>query len=237
MEKIQSKPPKENQLLSLLFNIVIPVVIMTKFNGTEGALALGPKISLLVAISFPICYAIVHYVRTRQVNFISILGFVSILLTGVLGTKEGKPLLLAIKEASVPLIIAIVVFLSIKINRSVVSSLLFNEDIVDMPKVYSVLDERGKREEFEKMFRKSSYWVVVSFLLSSVLNFTLARIILKSQPGTVSYTEEIGKLTGLSFPIIAVPCTIILVIVMFYIFKQITKMTDIPLEELVKTDN
>ncbi len=237
MEKIQSKPPKENQLLSLLFNIVIPVVIMTKFNGTEGTLALGPKLSLLVAISFPICYAIVHYVRTRQVNFISILGFVSILLTGVLGTLEANPLMMAIKEASVPLIIAIVVFISIKINRSVVSSLLFNEDIVDMPKVYAVLDERGKREDFEKMFRKSSYWVVASFLLSSVLNFTLARIILQSQPGTEAYIEEIGKLTGLSFPVIAVPCTIILVIVMFYIFKQITKMTDIPLEELVKTEN
>ena len=73
------------------------------------------------------------------------------------------------------------------------------------------------------------------FLLSSILNFTLARIILQSQPGTEAYTEEIGKLTGLSFPIIAVPCTIILVVVMFHIFKQTTKLTDIPLEEMLKT--
>ena len=227
MENIQSKPQKENQLVNLLFNIVIPVVIMTKLNGTEGSFALGPKLSLLVAISFPICYAIVHFIRTRQVNFISILGFVSIFLTGILGTLEAKPLMMAIKEASVPLIIAIVIFVSIKINRN----------IVDMTKVYAVLDERGKRANFEAMFRRSSYWVVVSFLLSSVLNFTLARIILQSDPGTEAYTEEIGKLTGLSFPVIAVPCTIILVVVMFYVFKQITKMTDIPLEDLVHTEN
>lgn len=237
MENIQSKPQKENQLVNLLFNIVIPVVIMTKLNGTEGSFALGPKLSLLVAISFPICYAIVHFIRTRQVNFISILGFVSIFLTGILGTLEAKPLMMAIKEASVPLIIAIVIFVSIKINRNIVFSLFFNESIVDMTKVYAVLDERGKRANFEAMFRRSSYWVVVSFLLSSVLNFTLARIILQSDPGTEAYTEEIGKLTGLSFPVIAVPCTIILVVVMFYVFKQITKMTDIPLEDLVHTEN
>ena len=86
------------------------------------------------------------------------------------------------------------------------------------------------------MFCKASYWVVGSFLLSSVLNFTLARILLQSQPGTEAYTAEIGRLTGLSFPVIAVPCTLILVFVMFYVFKQITKLTDIPMEELIKAN-
>lgn len=233
----EKKTKKENVLLNLLCNIVIPVLIMTKLNGTEGTFALGPKWSLVIALMFPLGYGIADFFRAKKVNFISVLGFVSVLLTGTFGLLELNPLMLAIKEASVPLLIAIFVFISIKMDRNVVSSLLFNEDIVDMPKVYSVLEERGKRAEFDAMFRKSSYWVVVSFLLSSVLNFTLARIILQSAPGTEEYTAEIGRLTGLSFPVIAVPCTIILVVVMFYIFKQITKMTDIPLEELVKTNN
>ena len=230
-----SNKKKENSLVSILFNIVIPVIVMTKMNGTEGTFALGPKVSLAVAVSFPLIYGIVHFVRSRQVNFISVLGFVSVLLTGVFGLMELSPVVMAIKEASVPLIIAVVVFVSIKLDKNVVYSLFFNEDIVDVDRIYSALDERNSREEFDKMFRSSSYWVVVSFLLSSILNFTLARIILQSQPGTEAYTEEIGKLTGLSFPIIAVPCTIILVVVMFYIFKQTTKLTDIPLEEMLKT--
>jgi len=231
----KSNKKKENSLVSILFNIVIPVIVMTKMNGTEGTFALGPKVSLAVAVSFPLIYGIVHFVRSRQVNFISVLGFVSVLLTGVFGLMELSPVVMAIKEASVPLIIAVVVFVSIKLDKNVVYSLFFNEDIVDVDRIYSALDERNSREEFDKMFRSSSYWVVVSFLLSSILNFTLARIILQSQPGTEAYTEEIGKLTGLSFPIIAVPCTIILVVVMFYIFKQTTKLTDIPLEEMLKT--
>lgn len=231
----KSNKKKENSLVSILFNIVIPVIVMTKMNGTEGTFALGPKVSLAVAVSFPLIYGIVHFVRSRQVNFISVLGFVSVLLTGVFGLMELSPVVMAIKEASVPLIIAVVVFVSIKLDKNVVYSLFFNEDIVDVDRIYSALDERNSREEFDKMFRSSSYWVVVSFLLSSILNFTLARIILQSQPGTEAYTEEIGKLTGLSFPIIAVPCTIILVVVMFYILKQTTKLTDIPLEEMLKT--
>ena len=231
----KSNKKKENSLVSILFNIVIPVIVMTKMNGTEGTFALGPKVSLAVAVSFPLIYGIVHFVRSRQVNFISVLGFVSVLLTGVFGLMELSPVVMAIKEASVPLIIAVVVFVSIKLDKNVVHSLFLNEDIVDVDRIYSALDERNSREEFDKMFRSSSYWVVVSFLLSSILNFTLARIILQSQPGTEAYTEEIGKLTGLSFPIIAVPCTIILVVVMFYIFKQTTKLTDIPLEEMLKT--
>lgn len=231
----QKQKVKENQLLSILCNIVIPVIIMTKMNGTEGNLSLGPKYSLLLALSFPIVYGIVHFVRSRQVNFISILGFVSILLTGVLGMLEANPLLMAIKEASVPLIIAIVVFVSIQMNKNIVYSLFFNEDVVDVPKIYEKLEETSQRGAFDAMFRKSSYWVVVSFLLSSILNFTLARIILQSEPGTAEYTAEIGKLTGLSFPVIAVPCTLILIVVLFYIFNQTTKLTGLSLEEIMKT--
>lgn len=234
MEKTQKK--KESPLWNLLFNIVIPVLIMTKLNGTEGRFALGPMVSLIVAICFPLGYGIYHFIGSKQVNFISILGFVSVLLTGVFGLLELNPLMLAIKEASIPLIIAIIIFISIKMDKNIVSSLFFNDEIIDMNRVNSALRENNNELEYKAIFKKSSYWVVASFILSSILNFVLARIILQSQPGTEEYTAEIGKLTGLSFPVIAIPCTIILVIVMFYIFKQITRLTNIPFEELVKTD-
>ncbi len=116
----KSNKKKENSLVSILFNIVIPVIVMTKMNGTEGTFALGPKVSLAVAVSFPLIYGIVHFVRSRQVNFISVLGFVSVLLTGVFGLMELSPVVMAIKEASVPLIIAVVVFVSIKLDKNVV---------------------------------------------------------------------------------------------------------------------
>ena len=36
-----------------------------------------------------------------------------------------------------------------------------------------------------------------SFLVSAILNFGLARYIVKSQPGTEEFAAELGKMTGL----------------------------------------
>jgi len=226
---------KENQFVSLIFNIIIPVLIMTKMSGTEGSFALGPKLSLLIAITFPLGYGIFHFSKERKVNFVSVLGLVSVLLTGIMGLfKEISPLWFAIKEASIPAIIGLVVIVSIRFKSNIVKKLLFNEDIMDMERVYTRLEEKNQLHTFELIIKKASYWVAFSFLISSILNFTLARIILTGVPGTSEYIEQIGKMNGLSFPVIALPCTIILVLVLFYVFKKIKQITDLQLEDIIK---
>ena len=50
-------------------------------------------------------------------------------------------------------------------------------------------------------------WV---FFLSSLLNYLLAVIILTAEPGTVAFNEQLGKMTALSFPVIALPATAVL---------------------------
>lgn len=226
---------KENQFVSLIFNIVVPVLIMTKMSGTEGNFALGPTYSLLIAISFPLGYGIYHFLQVKKLNFISVLGFVSVLLTGVMGMLTFiTPFWFAVKEAAVPAIIAVVVFASIYFKHNVVQKILFNDDIMDMERVNAMLLEQGATEIFNKTITKASYWVAFSFIVSSILNFALARIILTAQPGTSEYIEQIGTMNGLSFPVIAVPCTIILVLVMFSVFKKIKELTGLQLEDIVK---
>lgn len=226
---------KENQFVSLIFNILIPILVMSKMSGTEGMFAVGPKISLGLAVSFPLVYGIYSFIKERKVNFISVLGLVSVLLTGIMGMfKEISPLWFAVKEAAVPAVIAIVVLISIRMNRNVVKKLLFNEDIMDMEKVHAKLDENGQREQFDTTITKASYWVAFSFVISSLLNFILARIILKGIPGTEIYDKQIAKMMALSFPVIALPCTIILVLVFLYVLKKIKTLTGIEFEEIIK---
>lgn len=226
---------KENQFTSLLFNIVIPVLIMTKMSGTEGSFGLGPQLSLLLAVSFPLGYGIYHFIKVKKLNFISVLGFASVMLTGIMGMLTFiTPFWFAVKEASVPAIIAFVVFASIYFKHNIVQKLLFNDDIMDMERVNTMLEEQGKTEDFNKTIMNASYWVGASFILSSILNFALARIILTAEPGTSLYIEQIGTMNGLSFPVIAVPCTIILVVVMFRVFKKIKEYTGLQLEDIVK---
>ena len=74
--------------------------------------------------------------------------------------------------------------------------------------------------------------VAGSFFLSSALNYILAKVVLVSQPGTVEFTEELGKMTALSFPIIAVPSTLVLMGTLFYLLRHIQKLTHLKLEDI-----
>ena len=79
----------------------------------------------------------------------------------------------------------------------------------------------------------SSYIVAGSFFLSSVLNYVLAKVILVSPPGTTEYTEELGRMTALSYPVIVIPSMIMLMGALWYLFAQIKKLTGEDLENFL----
>ena len=80
-----SKP--ENLLLNLICNVGLPTAILTWCSGER---MLGPKWGLVVALIFPVAYGIYDFAQRRRVNFISIIGFVSVLITGGFGAACGS---------------------------------------------------------------------------------------------------------------------------------------------------
>jgi hypothetical protein len=76
---MKQKKSSKNQLIHLLITIVIPVLIMTRLNGAEQ---LGSVWALVVALLFPIGYQARDWYKNREIDIFSIIGFVSILLTG-----------------------------------------------------------------------------------------------------------------------------------------------------------
>ena len=57
----QDKPvKKENFLINILSNIVIPTLILSKISGGDE---LGLKWAIIVALSFPIIYGLRHLKR------------------------------------------------------------------------------------------------------------------------------------------------------------------------------
>lgn len=222
---------KENILLNLGLNIVAPVLIMTKLSGNEY---LGPVNGLIIALIFPVLYGIYDFIIRKNVNFVSILGFVSILLTGTFGLFELNADWFAIKEASVPLLIGVFVIVSVNTSYPLVKKLLYNDQFLNVPLIQARLEEFNKINDFNVLFKRSSYYLSIAFFVSSILNFALAKIILKSPPGSEQFTKEIGKMTGLSFPVIALPSSIIMIIVLLYMLKSLKKMTNLSFEELMK---
>jgi hypothetical protein len=122
METKKTTQKKENPITSIVFNIVIPVVILSKFTTEDK---LGPIWGLVLALMFPIGYFLFDYFSRKKTNFISIVGFVSILLTGVIGIFEFPSEWLAYKEASVPLLIGIAILISLKTPFPLVKKLLY----------------------------------------------------------------------------------------------------------------
>lgn len=226
----QEPPKKENLFINLLLNIVIPTLILSKLSGEQN---LGPEWAIVVALAFPVAYGIKDFGRAKKVNLFSALGVFSILMTGGMSLLHLDPKYIAYKEAGVPLVFGIATLLSLKTRYPLIRTFLFNEQILQVDKVNNALDEHNNQAAFEKALRVANYVVAGSFFLSSVLNYALAKYLLVSQPGTEAFNAELGKMTALSFPVIAVPATLVMMGALFYLFSRIKSLTQLELEDIM----
>jgi intracellular septation protein A len=229
------KPEKtENLWINLAFNIAAPAIILSKFSNEQY---LGTTLGLIIALLFPLCYGLWDFISRKKVNIFSILGLVSTLLTGTISLLELDPKYIAIKEAAIPGIICILVLLSTCTPFNIVEKLIFNEAIFDVNKLKHTIENHHNTEKLKGVFQNSTYLIAASFALSSVLNFVLAKVIVVSQPGTEAYNEELGKMTALSYPVIALPSTIVMAIALFYLMHQLQKLTGESIESFLAANH
>ncbi len=222
----------ENVFLSLLINIIVPTIILMKFSGDNY---LGAVNGLLVALSFPLFYGLWDFMRRKTFNWISLLGLISILLTGGIGLLQLDPQWLAIKEASIPLIIGIAVLISVYTRYPMVRLMIYNDKVINITKVDAALEVHQNRATFNKRLKQASYMLAGSFFLSASLNYGLARWIVVSPPGTTAFNEELGKMTALSYPVIVLPSMLVLMLTIWFIVHSIKKLTHLELEEIFHT--
>ncbi|MEW5249753.1 VC0807 family protein [Microbulbifer discodermiae] len=224
------RPKKESLLANLLLNIVIPTVILTKLSGDQW---LGTKLAIVVALAFPLIYGGRDLLQSGRVNFFSALGIISITLTGGMSLLELDAKYIAIKEAAIPGLLGAATVVSLYTRWPLVKTLLYNDRILNTAKIAQALAQKGNEGPFERTLALASWMVASSFFLSSTLNYILAKMLLQSPPGTEAFNEELGKMTALSFPVIALPATLILMLTLFFLFRRIGKLTGLKLEEVV----
>ena len=223
------KPPKQRGgfLGNLAFNIIIPVVVLSRFSGEDS---LGPSWSIVVALSFPILYGLWDLRESGKINPFSVIGVVSVFLTGGISLLQLDPQYIAIKEAAIPGVIGLAVLASQRTRFPLVKTLILNGQLIRIDALYQALAAKGNTALFERRLSQASLIVAGSFFLSSALNYILARIILVSAPGTTEFSEELGRMTALSYPVIAIPSMIVLLIAIWFVFSQIHRLTDQKLE-------
>ena len=232
LQKPAPKPQvkKESFLANILLNIIIPTLILTKLSGDQH---LGTQLAVVIALAFPLLYGLRDFIRRRKINIFSALGFISILLTGGISLLKLDPQYIAIKEAAIPGLLGLGTLLSVKTRFPLVKTFLYNEAVLKVDKVAAALKHYGTEIQFEKVLQNASYLVAASFFLSSTLNYILAKVLLVSPPGTEAFNAELGKMTALSFPVIALPVMIVMVGAMYYLFHNIHRLTHLTLEDII----
>lgn len=231
-------PKKENMFLNLGFNILLPIMILNKGRGWFGAY-LEPHIEnvavpiLLVALAFPVLYFIYDYFKRQKYNFLSILGLISVLLTGGIGILNIPTEWFAVKEAAIPALIGMAVVISLKTPYPLIRTLLYSPEIMDVDKVQAALERNDSVAGFEKLLEKCTWLLAGSFLLSALLNFMLARWIVVSPSGSDAFNAEVAKMMAWSWPVIVVPSLVIMMFTLWVLLRGIHRYTGLKLEDVI----
>ena len=222
---------QENALVSLLLNIVIPAVILSALSK-EGRL--GPVWALVFAAGIPAAYGIWFAFSRRQANIYSILGVVSVLLTGILGLFKTDPLWFAVKEALMPLIIAAVILLSHLRPNPFVASILLNPQMVDRPKITAALTARDALGAFRDLLWKASLALSVTLVASSVANFFLARYFLHGKEGgSEEYVKALGTITWVGYVVIGLPMMVGMIVILMKFMKGVSRLTGLSTDDFL----
>ncbi|MBX9767389.1 MAG: hypothetical protein K2X47_08975 [Bdellovibrionales bacterium] len=222
---------QENLWLNISMNALIPMVILSKFSEAQY---LGPVKGLLVSLAFPLGYGIYDLWSRRKVNFLSVLGIVSTLLTGGFGLMELDGFWFAVKEAAVPAAIGLAVILSMKTKYPLMRAIFYNDQIIQVDKVREALELKGTHTKFDQFLDKMTYGFASSFFVSSALNYGLARYLLKSPAGTEEFNAELARMTALSWPVIVLPSFAITSFLLWQLIRGIQGMTGLELHEILK---
>ncbi len=223
-------PKRENILVNLACNVAAPVLLLSKAEKWFG---LEPKPALLLALAFPLGYGLYDLVRRRNLNVISVLGFTSTLATGGLSLLKLNPFWFAVKEAVVPTLIGLAVMFTRHSKKSILRAMMLNEQIVNTARINEALRTAGKEAHFERVLDRTNWLIVASFALSAVLNFVLARIIITTMPDTPGFNEQLGRLTWVSYIVIALPSMSITMFALWRMFKGIAALTGLGVEDMV----
>ncbi|MBX9704443.1 MAG: hypothetical protein K2X39_09850 [Silvanigrellaceae bacterium] len=226
------KVPRENIFVSLLFNVLIPIFILSKLSGVE---ALGPLRALFVALAFPFVYAVYDFYRRKQTNVISILGIVSISVKGVFALYKLDGFWFALQEAAIPTLLGLATVLSCWLGKPLVNYFIYNDFIFNI----SLLDEKIKQLKAQKAFKKLIWQFTLilgaSFLLGGISNYFLAIHIIVSPAGTEAFNHEFSKMTAISHFVILIPKLFITMGGLWWFIYKLKKITGLSTTEMLKT--
>lgn len=222
---------KPNPLLEIAVTILVPAIVLMKLSGADS---LGPLRALLLALAFPLGWGLWDGWRRRKLNWLAVLGVVSTLLTGGIGLLALDAKWLAVKEAFVPTLIGLVILGSVWTRTPLITMLVFNASIFDVDRINTALETKGNTQVFRTCLKQGTVGLAGTFFFSAVANFILTRQIVTSPAGTEAFNQELGRLTLLSYPIIAIPSMLMMMGLMYWLARQAKALTGLDMNDMLQ---
>ena len=223
-----SVPAKPNPLVELIVTLIIPALILMKLSDPQD---MGAVNALLVALAFPLAWGVRSLLNERKLSWFAVLGVVSTLLTGSIGLLQLDTQWLAVKEAAIPGLLGLAVAVSTYTRYPLVRVFLYSPTLMDVKRIQAQLIERGNNAAFEARLRIATWMLATSFFFSALMNYFLATWIVTSPAGSPAFNEELGRLTLLSYPMIALPSMLIMMVALYYLVRSIKALTGLTLTE------
>jgi hypothetical protein len=84
---------------------------------------------------------------------------------------------------------------------------------------------------------QTTWMLAASFFLSSFMNFSLALWFLKSPVNSVEFNQELGRMTAMSWPMIVLPCMLVMGFSLWHLGSGIRRLTGLDWENVLKVES
>ena len=226
-----ARPKKPNPLLELVVTIVAPSLILMQFSDKAW---LGERWALLLALALPLGWGVWDGLRRRKVNGLSLIGIVSTFLTGGIGLMQLDAYWFAIKEGAVPALMGLVIAISAWTRHPLIHALVFDADLMDVERIRQRLAERRNTEAFETRLRQGTLLLAATFLFTAVASYALARWLVTSAAGSDGFNQELGRLTLLSWPLVALPSMLMMLGLMLWLGRCARQLTGMSMHDMFR---
>ncbi|MCZ0932477.1 MAG: hypothetical protein OXJ52_04920 [Oligoflexia bacterium] len=230
---------KENPFLNLGFNIILPVLIL---NKGEKFISVEPSavFILILALAFPFLYGLKDFIKNKKINWLSIIGLVSILLTGGLALLKLEGIYFAVKEAGIPLLLALIFIVSVFFKKPLAHVFIFKSSLFDTKLIQNQLQLNNNEKKFENLMIHSTLLLSASFILSAILNFLIAMSVFTDMDPQLAESaketlinKQVADMTWMGYVFIALPLTVVTGFLFWWILKKLKLLTGLTLEELI----
>ena len=233
---------KDNAFLNILFNVILPVMILNKLPAILNH-PQAPLIALVLALSLPLTYGALDFFTNKKMNYIALLGVINILFTGGFAVLKLSGEWFSLKEAFFPLLIGLFVLFSAWTKKPFIKTLILNPNVMNLEVIDAKLSAPEQKQLFDQHVKTSTILLSGSFFLSSFLNYYLASKVfipiqsqLEEAVQSQMLNEQIAEMTSKSFLVIMVPSMICLMLIMWYLISGIQKQTGLGFEDILKVD-